>query len=76
MTEERRAKFTITVDLSDYSGEVEQAIRDCIGHAVNEAIYDVIKADVRRAYLASDLRETMLPKIVDETLKRMVRETA
>jgi len=58
----------------DYAGEVDLAIKECISRAVHEAIYDVVKAEVRQAYLKSSLRETLLPKIVDETLRRMARE--
>lgn len=68
------AKVTISADLSEYGYEVEIAIKDCIRTAVHEAIYDVIKADVRRAFMASSLKDKLLPKVVDETLKRMARE--
>lgn len=68
------AKVTITADLSDYQYEVRMAIVDCIRTAVHEAIYDVIKADVRRAFMSSSLKDKLLPKVIDETLKRMARE--
>ena len=69
-----KSRVTITAEVPDITGEVEAAIAGCIRSAVHDAIFNAIKADVRQAFLASPLKDKMLPKIVDETLKRMARE--
>ena len=71
----KRPKIGInfSADLSEYSGHVDAVIRHCIEDAVREGLYDVMRADVRRAYLESDLRGNVLPSIIDEVFMRILK---